>query len=508
MPRRHRRSAKKFWTASAGTVLSVSAVLLLLFLFSADSSISSGFVTLGKSIPKALGLPAIVQEESPVTPTQLPTEPPTEIPSPAPLPTAEPTALPEKPSELPSPAPLPDVSAGNESNESFGKNLMQVVCSEDECGGGGSGGFGRRTNYYYSGGLAARAEVSQSSVLVPLEFMHADYLSSVRAASDSSGASLGRNDFHVFGGSLRESLQSRFKFTGKELESRSGLYFFGARFYQPSAGRFVSADPLFSGAETPYSYAANNPLRFTDPTGMQCEECPVLAPLSMDIAPDPAVVGEIFNGDPWAGDSPYASYFGGSWTLGRLGAAVLYALDVDSPVWGIGAGAGGLPLGGGQSSMQARSSNRGGRAPPRSLTPEAAVRKAEFLGNRLSELEIAGVEFIPQTVRTPVNSRASHFGLLSMSFAGESARNSAARLLRNTLGGTTGGEVKYFDPPPGGSGQYSLHLYARLPQLEPVVAGIYDLLGGTPPSQQLYGVLAQGRRSNFMNQIKSEFPSE
>lgn len=51
----------------------------------------------------------------------------------------------------------------------------------------------------------------------------------------------------------------------------------GGRFYDPHAGRFASADPLipdvsFSQSYDPYAYVFNNPLRYTDPSGLSPEE--------------------------------------------------------------------------------------------------------------------------------------------------------------------------------------------------------------------------------------------
>ncbi|MFH1107526.1 MAG: RHS repeat-associated core domain-containing protein [Candidatus Micrarchaeota archaeon] len=271
MSRPARKNRPAFSRNLRGKTIAAAVVilfLLALLYFSSGDSFSSGFIALGKTIREGIGadkLPFLPAEETAPTPTGVPGEIPAE--KPTELPTSEPTSVPEKPPELPSPTAFPDVSSGNESNESFGKNLLEALCLEDSCGGGASGGFGRRTNYYYSGGLAARGQVYQSSSVVPLEFVHGDYLSSVRTASNSSGISLGRNDFQVFGGELRDGLQSRYRFAGSELDSESGLYYLGARFYKPSAGRFLSADPLIDGTTTPYSYAANNPLRYIDPDG-------------------------------------------------------------------------------------------------------------------------------------------------------------------------------------------------------------------------------------------------
>ncbi len=69
---------------------------------------------------------------------------------------------------------------------------------------------------------------------------------------------------------------SIYKFTGKERDSESGLDNFGARYDSSSFGRFMSPDPMFMNDHhlfdpqelNLYSYARNNPLSLTDPTGL------------------------------------------------------------------------------------------------------------------------------------------------------------------------------------------------------------------------------------------------
>lgn len=77
---------------------------------------------------------------------------------------------------------------------------------------------------------------------------------------------------------------NHFKFTGAELDSESGLYHMGARYYSPALGRFTSPDPLYIEMHrlvdpqqlNLYSYGRNNPTTLSDPTGLdiavQCKD--------------------------------------------------------------------------------------------------------------------------------------------------------------------------------------------------------------------------------------------
>jgi len=67
---------------------------------------------------------------------------------------------------------------------------------------------------------------------------------------------------HAYG----EINDNHYKFTGKE-EDITELYYFGARYYDPEVGRFISPDPLQD--EHPYAYCGSDPVNFVDLTGLQ-----------------------------------------------------------------------------------------------------------------------------------------------------------------------------------------------------------------------------------------------
>jgi RHS repeat-associated protein len=57
--------------------------------------------------------------------------------------------------------------------------------------------------------------------------------------------------------------------TGREHDPDSGLYYYRAKYYDPTIGRFLTEDPKgFKAGVSFYAYCKNNPINANDPTGL------------------------------------------------------------------------------------------------------------------------------------------------------------------------------------------------------------------------------------------------
>jgi len=113
----------------------------------------------------------------------------------------------------------------------------------------------------YMGGLE-RVSQGQPS------FYLTDALGSVRALTDANGAITGTYGYDSFGRpAAANAAPSRSTFTGYQYDQMSGLYYAGARYYDPTTGRFLSEDPIPSVNR--YPYAANDPVDNVDVLGME-----------------------------------------------------------------------------------------------------------------------------------------------------------------------------------------------------------------------------------------------
>ena len=137
-------------------------------------------------------------------------------------------------------------------------------------------------------------------------FYHSDHLGSASLISDCEGNEYQRIEYTPYGEIWVEKTENNglaylpYKFTGKEMDEETGLYYYGARYLDPKYSKWISTDPALGdyipkapvneearrynqnlpgmgGVFNPingglYHYAANCPVRYIDPTGMSDED--------------------------------------------------------------------------------------------------------------------------------------------------------------------------------------------------------------------------------------------
>ena len=140
---------------------------------------------------------------------------------------------------------------------------------------------------------AGKLVAEYSTVTAPpseakVSYLTNDHLGSPRINTDQNGSVTARHDYHPFGeeiagtGGRTQGLgytadEIRKQFTGYERDNETNLDYAQARYYKSNMARFTSPDPIIiSDAQVSkpqgwnlYAYVGNNPLAFTDPTGME-----------------------------------------------------------------------------------------------------------------------------------------------------------------------------------------------------------------------------------------------
>jgi RHS repeat-associated protein len=94
-----------------------------------------------------------------------------------------------------------------------------------------------------------------------------DGLGSVAGLISSSGTKSNSYTYDPYGQSRAktEAVTNPWQYTSGYLDTATGLYKLGIRYYDPNLGRFTQPDP--TGLSVHYVYAANAPVSFVDPTG-------------------------------------------------------------------------------------------------------------------------------------------------------------------------------------------------------------------------------------------------
>ena len=131
--------------------------------------------------------------------------------------------------------------------------------------GGGDDGSGKGKD---KGGKDRNAEKFQY-------YYHPDHLGSTSYITDASGEVYQHLEYFAFGETFVEehsnTKRTPYKFNGKELDEETGLYYYGARYYDAQTSIWLAVDPMaekFAGW-SPYNYTLNNPINMIDPDGRE-----------------------------------------------------------------------------------------------------------------------------------------------------------------------------------------------------------------------------------------------
>lgn len=112
-------------------------------------------------------------------------------------------------------------------------------------------------------------------------YFHQDHLGGSALVTNEAGEIVAEYEYYPYGegySAMENDFGTDYKFTGQEEDEETGLYYYGARYYNPEVGRFMGQDPavyderLFENLRNPqalnsYSYVLNNPIKYIDPNG-------------------------------------------------------------------------------------------------------------------------------------------------------------------------------------------------------------------------------------------------
>ena len=137
------------------------------------------------------------------------------------------------------------------------------------------------TKHYYAGATRLVSKIGegvyQDSAYVSYGeeekdqyFYYQDHLGSSTYITTLTGEVAQYAAYTPYGELFREYRNvTPYKFNGKELDAETGLYYYGARYYNPSTALWLGVDPLASKypSVSPYVYCVSNPVKYVDPDG-------------------------------------------------------------------------------------------------------------------------------------------------------------------------------------------------------------------------------------------------
>lgn len=104
-------------------------------------------------------------------------------------------------------------------------------------------------------------------------WFHQDERGSVVALTDNAGLTVAINAYDEYGVPAPTN-QGRFQYTGQTWMPELGMYYYKARIYSPTLGRFLQTDPIgYTGGINWYAYVTNDPTNRIDPLGLVDYKC-------------------------------------------------------------------------------------------------------------------------------------------------------------------------------------------------------------------------------------------
>ena len=108
--------------------------------------------------------------------------------------------------------------------------------------------------------------------LTDRRWLHTDERGSVTAVTNSAGSTIAINTYDEYGIPAASNI-GRFQYTGQAWLPEIGMYYYKARMYSPTLGRFMQSDPIgYSDGMNWYNYVGGDPLNFTDHKGTMASE--------------------------------------------------------------------------------------------------------------------------------------------------------------------------------------------------------------------------------------------